>query len=112
MFENAELGHTTDKDTYKQAVPVLRAELLEAQKELATAPFSACRRRPSRPRRKGQAISALDVVRDRTTCLAAHGGLVGMPRVSIPGVSVNRLPVGLSIIGAHHVSTVSEKSFW
>jgi polyphosphate:AMP phosphotransferase len=40
MFENAELGHSIDKDTYKQAVPVLRASLLEAQGQLATAPFS------------------------------------------------------------------------
>jgi amidase len=46
---------------------------------------------------KGQAISALDVVRDRITCLAAHGGLT--LRLSIPGSTVNGLPV--SIIGAH-----------
>ena len=50
---------------------------------------------------KGQAISALDVVRDRITCLAAHGGLTGVPQVNIPGGMVNGLPVGLSIIGAH-----------
>jgi amidase len=50
---------------------------------------------------KGQAISALDVVRDRITCLAAHGGLTGVPQVSIPGGTVTGLPVGLSIIGAH-----------
>jgi polyphosphate:AMP phosphotransferase len=40
MFENAELGHTLDRDTYKQAVPLLRASLLEAQRQLAAAPFS------------------------------------------------------------------------
>jgi len=50
---------------------------------------------------KGQAISALDVLRDRITCLAAHGGLTGTPQVNIPGGTVNGLPVGLSIIGAH-----------
>jgi len=50
---------------------------------------------------KGQAISALDVVRDRITCLTAHGGLTGAPQVSLPGGTVNGLPVGLSIIGAH-----------
>jgi amidase len=50
---------------------------------------------------KGQAISALDGVRDRITCLTAHGGLTGAPQVSIPGATVNGLPVGLSIIGAH-----------
>lgn len=50
---------------------------------------------------RGQAISALDVVRDRITCLAAHGGLTGVPQVSLPGATVNGLPVGLSIVGAH-----------
>jgi amidase len=60
---------------------------------LPTTPFPA----PA----KGQAISALDIVRDRITCLAAHGGLTGVPQVSIPGTTVNGLPVGLSIIGAH-----------
>jgi len=50
---------------------------------------------------KGQAISALDIVRDRITCLAAHGGLTGVPQVSIPGATVNGLPLGLSIVGAH-----------
>lgn len=60
---------------------------------LPTTPFPAPR--------KGQAISALDVVRDRITCLAAHGGLTGVPQVNIPGCTVNGLPVGLSIVGAH-----------
>jgi amidase len=50
---------------------------------------------------KGQAISALDVLRDRITCLAAHGGLTGAPQVNIPGGTVNGLPVGLSIVGSH-----------
>ncbi len=50
---------------------------------------------------KGQAIPALDVVRDRITCLAAHGGLTGVPQVSLPGATVRGLPVGLSIVGAH-----------
>jgi amidase len=50
---------------------------------------------------KGQAMSALDLVRDRITCLAAHGGLTGVPQVSIPGCAVYGLPVGLSVIGAH-----------
>ena len=60
---------------------------------LPTTPFPA----PA----KGQAISALDIVRDRITCLAAHGGLVGVPQVSIPGATVNGLPMGLSVVGAH-----------
>ena len=50
---------------------------------------------------RGQTIPALDAVRDRITCLAAHGGLTGVPQVSLPGATVNGLPVGLSIVGAH-----------
>jgi amidase len=49
---------------------------------------------------KGQAISALAPVRDRILCLCAHGGLTGVPQVSLPGAVVNGLPVGLSIVGA------------
>jgi len=60
---------------------------------LPTTPFPA----PT----KGQAIPALDILRDRITCLSAHGGLTGVPQVSIPGATVNGLPVGLSIVGAH-----------
>lgn len=40
MFENAELGHATPKDVYKQEAAELRAALLEAQRQLADAPFS------------------------------------------------------------------------
>ena len=50
---------------------------------------------------KGQPIPALDLVRDRITCLAAHGGLTGVPQVNLPGTTVGGAPVGLSIIGAH-----------
>jgi amidase len=50
--------------------------------------------------RKGEPMPALDLVRDRITCLAAHGGLAGHPQVSIPGAMAEGAPVGLSIIGA------------
>jgi hypothetical protein len=30
-------------------------------------------------------------------CLCAHGGLTGVPQVSIPGAEADGLPVGLSI---------------
>lgn len=49
---------------------------------------------------KGRPIPELDPVRDRITCLAAHGGLAGHPQVSLPGANVDGAPVGLSIIGA------------
>jgi amidase len=58
---------------------------------LPTAPFPA----PLR----GQSLSTLDPLRDRITCLCAQGGLAGHPQVSLPGATVDGLPVGLSIIG-------------
>jgi amidase len=58
---------------------------------LPTTPFPAPRR--------GQRLSVLDPLRDRITCLCAQGGLAGHPQVSIPGATVEGLPVGLSIIG-------------
>jgi amidase len=48
----------------------------------------------------GQALSVLDPLRDRITCLCAQGGLAGHPQVNIPGATVDGLPVGLSIVGA------------
>jgi len=32
-------------------------------------------------------------------CLCCHGGLTGVPQVSIPGATVGGLPIGLSIVG-------------
>lgn len=60
---------------------------------LPTTPF------PAPPR--NLPLPALDPLRDRITCLAAHGGLTGVPQVSMPVASVDRAPVGLSIVGAH-----------
>jgi amidase len=48
---------------------------------------------------KGLPLSVLDPLRDRITCLCAQGGLAGHPQVSIPGSTVDGLPIGLSIIG-------------
>ncbi len=33
--------------------------------------------------------------------LASHGGLAGVPQVSLPGATVDGLPVGLSIVAGH-----------
>jgi amidase len=49
---------------------------------------------------KGQSLSALAPLRDRILCLCALGGLTGVPQVSVPGATVEGLPVGLSILGA------------
>ncbi len=59
---------------------------------LPTTPFPAPR--------KGLPLTALEPLRARITCLAAHGGLTGVPQVSLPGAHVGGLPVGLSIVGA------------
>src|SRR5918993_538222 len=40
MFENAELGHRVDRPTYEREAPLVRAALLEAQRELAAADLS------------------------------------------------------------------------
>jgi amidase len=48
----------------------------------------------------GQALSVLDPLRERITRLCCHGGLTGVPQVSIPGSAVDGLPIGLSILGA------------
>ena len=43
---------------------------------------------------------ALEPLRERITCLLRAGGLTGVPQVSLPGATVDGLPVGLSIVGA------------
>jgi amidase len=59
---------------------------------LPTTPF------PAPP--KGLPLATLEPLRARITCLAAHGGLTGLPQVSLPGAQVDGLPVGLSIVAA------------
>ncbi len=48
----------------------------------------------------GLPLPELDVLRSRIGCLCAQGGLAGHPQLSLPGATVDGLPVGLSIIGA------------
>jgi amidase len=55
--------------------------------------------------RKGLPLGVLDPLRARITCLTAHGGLSGVPQVSIPGAEVNGLPVGLSLLAARGADT-------
>jgi amidase len=59
---------------------------------LPTTPFPAPR--------KGLSLEALEPLRARIGCLTGHGGLTGVPQVSLPGATVNGLPVGLSILAA------------
>jgi amidase len=48
----------------------------------------------------GLPLAERDFLSNQILCLCAHGGLAGMPQVSIPGATVDGLPVGLSILGA------------
>jgi amidase len=59
---------------------------------MPTTPF------PAPPR--GLSLAEQAPVRDRITCLAAHGGLTGVCQVSVPGALADGLPVGLSLVGA------------
>jgi amidase len=59
---------------------------------LPTTPFPAPR--------KGLPLGVLTPLRARIACLTSHGGLTGVPQVSIPGAHAGGLPVGLSILGA------------
>ena len=58
---------------------------------LPTTPFPAPKR--------GEPLSVASEQRDLLLCLCCHGGLTGVPQVSIPGATVDGLPVGLSIVG-------------
>jgi amidase len=59
---------------------------------LPTTPFPAPKR--------GEPLSVASEQRDRLLCLCCHGGLTGVPQISIPGATVDGLPVGLSIVGS------------
>ena len=48
----------------------------------------------------GLSISDQTPYRESILCLCALGGLAGRPQVSIPGSTVDGLPIGLSIVGA------------
>ena len=48
---------------------------------------------------KGLPVSETDLLRMRIAILCSHGGLTGVPQVSLPGANLDGLPIGLSIIG-------------
>jgi amidase len=64
---------------------------------LPTTPFPAPKR--------GEPLSVAGPQRDRLLCLCCHGGLTGVPQVSIPGAVVDGLPVGLSVVGGRGTDT-------
>ena len=60
---------------------------------MPTTPFPAPQR--------GLPLSVQNPLRERLLCLCAHGGLTGVPQVSIPGATIDGAPIGLSIVGGH-----------
>jgi amidase len=54
---------------------------------------------PSQALPVGLKLSELAFPRERISCLTSHGGLTGVPQVSLPGATVDGAPIGLSIIG-------------
>ena len=58
---------------------------------MPTTPFPAPKR--------GLPLTEQNPLRERILCLCAHGGLTGVPQVSIPGATVDGAPIGLSILG-------------
>jgi amidase len=60
---------------------------------MPTTPFPAPKR--------GLPLAEQNPLRERILCLCAHGGLTGVPQVSIPGATVDGAPIGLSILGGH-----------
>jgi amidase len=60
---------------------------------MPTTPFPAPQR--------GLPLADQNPLRERILCLCAHGGLTGVPQVSIPGARLDGAPIGLSIVGGH-----------
>ncbi len=60
---------------------------------MPTTPFPAPKR--------GLPWAEINPIRQRILCLCSHGGLTGVPQVSIPGATMDGGPIGLSIVGGH-----------
>jgi len=92
---------STIPESERQSAGLMRAE---ARARLAwLVPPGAILCMPTTPfpaPRKGLSLATLEPLRARISCLTAHGGLTGVPQVSLPGATVDGLPVGLSILGA------------
>jgi len=92
---------STVPESERQWAALMRAEararlawLLPADTILCmpTTPFPAPK--------KGLSLPIIEPLRMRISCLASHGGLTGVPQVSIPGATVDGIPVGFSILAA------------
>jgi amidase len=87
-------------DSERQWAALMRAEARARLAWLLPAGTILCM--PTTPfpaPRKGLSLAELDPLRARISCLTCHGGLTGVPQVSLPGSHVDGVPVGLSIVG-------------
>lgn len=88
-------------DAERSVAGLMRIEARARMRELLTPGTILCL--PTTPfpaPLKGLPVSTLAPLRERISCLTSHGGLTGVPQLSIPGCVVDGAPVGLSIVGA------------
>ena len=91
---------STVSDSERQWAALMRAEARARLAWLAPPGTIVCM--PTTPfpaPRKGLSLATLEPIRGRIASLAAHGGLTGVPQVSLPGGTVAGRPIGLSIVG-------------
>jgi amidase len=92
---------STTPESERQSAELMRIEARARLAWLLPAGTILCL--PSTPfpvPRKGLPLATLTPLRERLLAMEAHGGLTGVPQVSLPGARVDGLPVGLSILGA------------
>lgn len=88
-------------DAERSAATLMRIEARARMKQLLQPGTILCL--PTTPfpaPRIGLPNHVLAPLRERISCLTSHGGLTGAPQVNLPGATVDRLPIGLSIVGA------------
>lgn len=94
-------------DAERSAAALMREEARGRMRHLLTPGTILCLPTTPFPAPKlGLRISELAFLRERISCLTSHGGLTGVPQVSLPGANVDGAPVGLSIVGARGMDRV------
>ena len=87
-------------DAERSAAALMRDEARARMRYLLPAGTVLCLpTTPSPALPVGLKLSEFAFPRERIACLTSHGGLTGVPQVSLPGATVDGAPVGLSIIG-------------
>ena len=87
-------------DAERTAAALMREEARARMRYLLPAGTILCLpTTPSPALPVGLKLSELNFPRERISCLTSHGGLTGVPQISLPGATVDGAPVGLSIVG-------------